>query len=301
MTSSSRHLLCTALLFTLVFSPAGCALERGDSDFDDQLFEDTFTAPDVPLTSIPLGEGPGAGTMAGTWLHIHEASTCVLGQEQVATAYYLVDFEQDGATLRERRRLCEIDLSPVLGMKPIVPREVLESIDFVEVDRGLISTLRPGGAYSSATEVGLWGVRLDEPLTDALPTEPDDPKVVDADGDGDPGVTLLMEGTDCRRYVVQRQIVRYTGRVTTPNQLDGQSVTATDTAVLGATSGLCRVSPPLEPNDSYSAFRLYRVDGAGGAFNADADGNGEISCEEISPFLEQAWPIREPDHGHCGR
>lgn len=239
--------------------------------------------------------------MDGTWLQIHEASTCVLGQEQVATAYYLVDFEQNGSALRERRRLCEIDLSPVLGMKPIVPAAVLENIDFVDVDQGLISALRPGGAYSSATEVGLWGVALDEPLTEALPTDPEAPQVIDADGDGDPGITLLIEGTECRRYVVQRQIVRYTGSVTAPNQIDGSSATATTTAVLGASASLCRVSPPLEPNDAYSVFRLYRVDGAGGAFNADTDGDGEVSCAEIAPFFDQAWSMRSPVQEHCQR
>jgi hypothetical protein len=280
---------------------AGCTIERGDSVFEDQRFEDAASLPDVLPQEIPLGEGPGAGTMAGTWLKIHEASTCVLGQEQVATAFYLVDFEQEGPTLRERPRLCAIDLSPVLGMKPIVPLEVLESIEFADVDRGLISSLRRGGAYSSATEVGLWGVVLDNPMTDPLPTEPEADGIVDADDDGEPGVTLRIEGTDCRRYVAQRQIVRYTGVVTAPNQIDGHSATATDTAVLGASAGLCRVAPELEPNDAYSVFRLYRVDGAGGAFDADLNGDGEVSCDEISRYYEAAWTRRAPVNAHCQR
>lgn len=305
------HTANKARLFPLIFASismialGACELERGDSTFEDQqVFDAGFdidhdTDPDADV--LDLGAGPGAGTMTGTWMLVHEASTCVLSQEQVTTAFYLVDIEQDGSSpvLHERRRLCDMRLSAILGLTPVIPLSVLETIEFTDIDLGLISSLRPRAGYTSSTEVALWGVNLDDPLRDKLPEGPEDPAVFDADNDGEPGVTLLMEGTDCKRFVAQRQIVRYTGSLTTPNQIDGTSTTLTDTEVFSATKPLCAVNPPLEANDRHNRFRMVRIDGLGGSFNADKNGDEIITCAEIEPLLDLAWQRREADKKNC--
>lgn len=302
-----NHAFPLLFALTALFLLNACELERGDSTFDDQqLFDastDTDTDPNADTSSGPiqLGEGPGAGTMTGTWMLIHEASTCVLSQEQVTTAFYLVDITQDGdgPVLHERRRLCDMHLSAILGLTPVIPHKVLETIEFTNIDLGLISNLGPRGGYTSSTEVALWGVELDDPLRDPLPTSPDDPAVFDADQDDQPGVTLLMEGTDCERYVAQRQIVRYTGSLTTPNQLDGSSTTLTDTQVFSATNVLCAINPTLVANDRHNLFRMVRIDGLGGSLNADTNHDNTITCQEIAPLLDLAWQRREADPQNC--
>ncbi len=300
-----KHLLTLLLTCTALAAPSACELERGDSTFDDQeVFDagmDTDNHDDPDADTLQLGDGPGAGTMTGTWMLIHEASTCVLSQEQVTTAFYLVDIEQDGdgPVLRETRRLCDMSLSAILGLTPVIPHKVLESIEFTELDLGLISSHDTRGSYASSTEVALWGVQLDDPLRDPLPSQPDDPAVFDADGDDQPGVTLLMEGTDCERYVIQRQIVRYTGNLTKPNQIDGSSTTLTDTQVFSATNVLCSVNPPLIANDRHNLFRMVRVDGLGGSFNADTNHDNIITCDEIAPLLDSAWQRRAANAQNC--
>lgn len=283
-----------------------CALERGDSAFDDQQVFDTGfdvdrDAEGYDPDALDLGAGAGAGTMTGTWMLVHEASTCVLSQEQVTTAFYLVDIEQDGEgpVLREHRKLCDMRLSAVLGLTPVIPHSVLETIEFTNIDLGLISSLRPRAGYTSSTEVALWGVKLDDPLRDKMPKDPEDPTVIDADKDGNPGVTLLMEGTDCERYVAQRQIVRYTGSLTTPNQIDGTSTTLTDTHVFSATQPLCAINPRLDANDRNNRFRMIRIDGLGGSFNADTNSDKSITCSEIEPLLDIAWQRRAADKNNC--
>jgi hypothetical protein len=275
----------------------GCGVEPGVSDFHDQEIPDELD-PELPPTG-ELGVGPGAGTMTGTWLMVHQASSCVLGQEQVTHAYYLVDFEEDGPVLRERRRLCALDLSPLLGFRPVATPEVLASIEFVEVDAGFVTRLIPGGVYSSATEVGLWGVVLEDPLVDPLPTSPEDPAIIDGDGDGNPGVTLQLEGSGCERYMAQRQIVRYFGELVAPNDLRGASATLTDTVVLGASAPICELSPPVQPNDGHSRFRLVRIDGLGGSVLVAESIGGEITCENAAPYFPAAMEHRDPDDDHC--
>lgn len=277
-----------------------CEVERGESDFPDQVVEDAGGADAGPVSDVALGAGPGAGTMNGTWLLRHERSSCVLQQEQLTHATYLVEMDQHGATIAETRRLCETRLTPMFGMQVSIPDVVLENIDFVEVDRGLVSTLRVGGTYISSTEVAQWGLNLDDPTVDPVPDDADHESVIDADGDGNPGVTLSVGG-DCGRYQGQRQLIAYRGSFTTPNQIDGASTGVTDLEVYGASEDFCAIAPSVESNDPHSRFRMVRIDGNGGAYDADTDGDDHISCAEALAVAEQVMEGREVDHGNCSQ
>jgi hypothetical protein len=318
----SRKAACPIWATVFASLVGACSVERGESLFEEQTFTDTGAEMAIAPEGV-LGEGDGAGTMTGTWLLAHSGSTCVLRQEQLTFAYYLYEIEQDGRFTTETRRLCRADLTEILGLRPITPDVVLKSITYPPVDRGVVSTVVVGGTYSSSTEVALWGLDLDDPVGDPLPPsvgrctsdgsacdsleEPcddgsqceADPHVVDADGDGKPGVTFLIEGSECRRHVSQRQIVRFNGRFERPNQISGTSLTFAESIIYEASSPLCGISPPLLPNDRHSFFHMYRVDGLGGAVQADTDGDGVVSCEEIEPFLDQPPILREADSENC--
>ena len=285
-------LFCTALV-------AGCQVERGQTDFPDQERVDASVGADAALPGdTGLGQGPGAGTMTGTWLLFHERSTCVLGQEQLTHASYLVEMEQDGSFVSETRRLCDVQLSELFGMPVHLPQVVLDNIDFVDLDRGMVSTLKEGGSYVSSTELGLWGLELDDPLADQVPSNADSPRVIDTDGDGHPAVSFLV-GENCLRYQAQRQILTYHGSFTGPNQIDGRSTGVTDIAVYGGSEDLCTVAPPVDSNDPDSRFRMVRIDGKGGAVDADTDGDDTVSCEEAKVLSPRVLETREPDNSNC--
>lgn len=284
-------------LASLGLIAGGCGLEVEESTFEDQevVVED-------PNQEEPeedeLGVGSGAGTMTGTWMQIHIASNCVLGQEQVSTAIYLVDIETQGVGLAEERTLCSLDMSPVLGFKPLVSQEILDSIETPVIDKGMTTRLVEGGSYISSTEVGLWGLDLEDPLLDSLPTEADDPRVIDGDGDGNPGVSMKLEGSGCSRYMSQRQIVTYHGRFVAPNDIQGGSATYTQNEVYGASGAVCELAPPVEANDEHSFFRMVRVDGLGGSVDL-SNSDGEIGCDEVLPRGPDLWEAREPDNDLC--
>ncbi len=275
---------------------AACGLEVGDPVFEDQTLENGGNGTD-PTPGDELGGGQGAGTMTGTWLKLHLASSCVLNQEQLTWAYYLVDIEEDGVMLNEERRLCHLEMSPVLGFRPVASQAVLESIDFVILDQGYITSLLPGGSYVSATEVGLWGVDLEDPIGDTIPIDPEDEAVIDGDGDGNPGVSMKLEGSGCSRFMGQRQIISYFGTIMEPNDIRGSSATRTDIEVYGGTDTICELAPDVGPNDLHSIFRMVRVDGLGGAIDI-ADGD-EITCDHVEPYMELMWEEREPDRDNC--
>ncbi len=278
----------------------GCTVERQDSTWQDQRFDDMGA--DVGLTiDAGLGEGPGAGTMAGTWLMLHEGSTCVINDEQLTHAWYVVEIQETDRVMQESRKLCRVDLSPILGLRVIIPEVVRDSIEFIDVDRGYASSLRVGGSYSSSTELALWGLDLENPLDDVLPAQASDPRVIDSDNDEQPGVTFEIENSTCRRYQGQRQIIRYDGVFATPNAVEGSSINVTDIKVYGSTEPLCGIAPPVISNDAHSRFRMVRVDGAGGAIDLDSNGDGQISCEEAAPAFDEVMTIRSADRANCAR
>jgi hypothetical protein len=304
-TTKSLEILAAVLFASAALT--ACQVERGESLIGDQATSDAagFDASDGSsgldarlAGDAGLGRGPGAGTMSGTWLLYHERSTCLLGQEQLTHATYIVEIVQEGATLRETRRLCDARLSEILGMQVRIPDEVLAGIEFVEVDRGMVSTLRVGGSYVSSTEVALWGLELENPATDRIPESPDAPQVIDSDGDGHPAVSFVV-GDDCLRYQAQRQVLTYHGTFTAPNQIDGRSAGVTDLVVYGGSDGFCTIAPPVESNDAASRFRMVRIDGKGGAVVGDRDGNGEVSCAEAMRLAPRVLQEREADAERC--
>lgn len=276
---------------------AGCGFEPAPSQFDDQIVADENGGNDVEPPATELGAGSGAGTIAGTWLKIHVASSCVLDQEQLSAAYYLVDIELDGEGFYEDRRLCHLETSPLFGARPVASPEVLASVEFPRIDRGLISSPLTGGQYASSTMVGLWGLELDDPIADPIPVDPDDEAVVDADGDGNPGVTMELVGAGCDRYMGQRQIVKYHGEFTAPNDIRGSSVRTTETIVYGGTASICELDPEIESNDEHGFFRMVRVDGRGGA--VDASDGGDITCGDVAGFYDDLAEVREADDAYC--
>lgn len=294
MNRKMTNWLLTGAMASLI---AGCGLEAGPSAFEDQEIDPEEHHENEPPSGI-LGEGSGAGTMAGTWFKFHEASSCVLGQEQVTHAYYLVDIEEHGAGLREERRLCELEMSAVLGFRPLATREVLSSIQFPHLDYGYMSNLLEGGIYTSSTEVALWGIALDDPVGDSIPVEVDDERVIDGDGDGNPGVSLELEGSGCKRFMGQRQIIRYFGTLLAPNDIRGTSTTLTDIEVYGGSASVCELAPDVEGNDAHSHFRMVRVDGLGGAVDAGS-GDATVECDDLAPYIDEIWEPREADDDRC--
>ncbi len=296
MNTRAHHRLLVVVLATALVG-AGCQVERGTTNLPDQSIPDaSFDAGNS--NDIGLGQGPGAATMTGTWLLYHERSTCLMGQEQLTHAAYIIQMEQDGATVTEHRTLCGTDLSAVFGMQVTIPQSTLDSIEFVEVDKGVVSTLRVGGSYVSSTEVALWGLDLDKPMVDPVPESADDPSVIDSDHDGNPAVTFQV-GNNCQRYQGQRQVLKYHGTFTTPNQIDGSSTGVTDLVVYGGSDDFCTVAPPVQSNDAASRFRMVRVDGKGGSFDADSNGDGQITCSEVLAIAPAVMDDREADNSNC--
>lgn len=295
--------LTVASLGLMLFTVVSCVPEPLPSNFAKQEIS-TISTP-TPNSDTPaarkLGDGDGAGNLTGTWLEGTLSSSCVFGMEQVGVVYGLVDITEDKHQLTEHRRPCSMTLSPILGMGPQMKPEVLKTTVEKTYGTGYVSSVAVGGAYASPTVVNLLGLKLTDPIKDSLPdvSAPTDPRVLDADNDGKPGITMQMSGGNCDFYTSQRQIFVHHGFFVTPNLIKGNRLNFVENRIFGATLSICNSQAPVKANDKHSAFAMARVDGKGGSINADKDGNGVISCDEVAPYFDELLKPREPVSDYC--
>jgi hypothetical protein len=111
----------------------------------------------------------------------------------------------------------------------------------VEVDEvdGVLRVRRP----ATPTPVG---IRLDDPFNEPLPTDPNDPRIVDDDGDGKPGLTVTIEVTPelvGELYIARREIFAYEALLTEPDLLTGVVTDDSEQLVIGASDPVFASSP----------------------------------------------------------
>ncbi len=90
------------------------------------------------------------------------------------------------------------------------------------------------------------GIRLDDPFNDPLPTDPNDPRIVDDDGDGKPGLTVTIEVTPefiGELYIARREIFAFEAFLTEPDLLTGVVTDDSEQLVIGASDPVFASSP----------------------------------------------------------
>jgi hypothetical protein len=293
-----RHSTAPLLLLALCCAPAACEPELTRGAFDDQ------PRPEQDASSsegFELGAGAGIGAMDGTWMLVHEQSNCItfagVTEEALSVSLEIARFQTVGDRIDEEREICAINLYPVFGLDNTFPNVAAQSINPFPIDGSLVSTFERGGVYASGIEFQIYGATFEDPIGDPMPTSADDPRVEDTDGDGDPGITILVAG--CRMYTVQRSLIKYFGAFRTPNQIAGRSLTRIEQSVLGTSTVICRARRDVVPNDAFARFELSRIDGQGGAPDFDDDGDGRITCDEVLERQALVWNYREPSRANC--
>ena len=127
------------------------------------------------------------------------------------------------------------------------------------------------------------GIRLDDPANEPLPTDPNDPRIVDDDGDGNPGITVTIRVSDDlsgQLYIARREIFAYEAFLTEPDLLTGTVTDDSEQLVIGASDPIFATSPANwgQYDDlSKSPIILRRVD-------ADWD------CERLAAERDALFP-----------
>lgn len=213
----------------------------------------------VGIAALGMGEEPPFD-LTGTWAVMQVTSDIVVypfvGEKtRSTTLVIIVEMVQDGREVAVRETHCLADIDDGTAMVTTeIPEAFLRSIGTVE--RTAVLEPNPAGwrfILPWGTEVH--GARLDAPVNDPLPITADDPRVVDQDGDGKPGITVgvrilgLISG---EVYGVQRLWKLLEGTVVTPDLIRGLITWTNEQVTIGAsnpflnTSGDARIDPVRE-------------------------------------------------------
>ena len=221
------------------------------------------TQPSLPTTSEPepaLGE-----ELVGRWAHYDVVAYEDDTLKTLIISYGFNDFEMVDGQLIDQASFCfseqrtdqpiETSLSDA-ATQAIKPPPTPVEVDVVD---GVLRVQRA----PTPTPVG---IRLDDPANELLPTDPNDPRVVDDDNDGNPGITVTIRVSDeltGELYIARREIFAYEAFLTEPDLLIGTVTDDSEQLVIGASDPIFASSPAnweQYPDLSKSPIILRRVD-----------------------------------------
>jgi len=202
-------------------------------------------------------------TLIGTWvMQLVLASRVhvpVLRELRSETRSVLaVRIEASDGQLWQTQQVCDARITEEQRLvRTVLPPAFVAALP---VARFPIQTWERAGEWYYAADFGRQAVGWSG--AGALPTSPDDPALVDSDGDGRPGVTVRVEapivGTG-EVWVAQVGRTTASGRIEADHVRGQLQVPELRQRVLGASSRLLEHPPQIEPDPSGSRFEMRRV------------------------------------------
>lgn len=206
--------------------------------------------------------------LSGTWVAKHVTTSVsdlpVIGEVVSAARSLIVyDVTQEGDRVRFAQTVCQIDVrsSPSL-VKTILPEAFTKALSGAIREARLV---RKKGAVHLVSRP-LWevhGASLDAAQTDPLPRSTEDPRLRDTDGDGQPGLTIRVEGfVDGELYVVHRGWTAWAGTVIDRDTFEVKLLWDSEQSIVGTTHKWLDYTPPTSPhrNGSLSYLRARRAE-----------------------------------------
>jgi hypothetical protein len=207
--------------------------------------------------------------MTGTWAQYQEVSTLadapLIGEvKTLSRAFVRLTVVQDGDSVQAVQEVCSLSLDAESEFaQTVIPDAFVNSLHVV-TKLGIIAHTDDHVSFEQFPAVELHGVKLDNQWEDELPTSPDDPRVLDQDEDGKPGLTVYINGlVDGEIYVIQRAISSLDGTFQGPDRITGLMDWNQEQVVLGSDNPILRDNPidtRVDPDAEASFFISARVE-----------------------------------------
>ena len=200
--STSILTACGAETDSSGYSDYDASILNLDVEFNDQSSSDMFT----------INPGSDIGGHYGQRIVLSGiAEVPVLGfQETNTVGLALVELTNDNGILSARIKTCETKIQrPDDIVTTSIPEAFIESLPIAYRSGFIDNTV-----IELSQLIELNGVRLNDPLMDALPDDTNDARIYDQDGDGFPGVTVFVSGLISGQInLIQRTITQLSGEV----------------------------------------------------------------------------------------
>lgn len=205
-------------------------------------------------------------SLSGVYLYIQKTTSVTkmpVLSDVVATtrAVSIQNLTFDGEWLRGTGTLCDVQIeSSSKLVKTVLPAAFRRAIPPVQTNARLQKT-RGTMTFTQPPQTLVIGAELDSAERDSLPSDPRDARVRDHDGDGKPGVTVLVSGIISGEiYLAQRSTSHLTGHKTQEG-FRGTIHFTNDQSILDATKNVLKRNPSAQPDPDRSEFLLRKVDG----------------------------------------
>ena len=204
-----------------------------------------------------------------------------------STVGLIVSLTQEGTTVTIDGTYC---LTKVDAGTPLVEVEIPEAfVDslFLAAQTASLMSSDEGIFLVQGWYTEVRGASLEDPENDPLPESADDPRIVDQDGDGKPGMTVnaailgIVEG---ERYIANRIRYRFTGELIDPDTIVGRIEWYSEETTLGASNPILAAAItelPYPDPDGYR-FVLKRFDRS-------------FTCADLHDHLDELVRLACPD------
>lgn len=221
------------------------------------------------LSSSPVGaEQPLATPELEGWWILEATTASILSSRAVgeipsqSTVLSVVKIKQRGRALKLHSRTCDVRLeadTPMVTTR--VPRRFVEAID----DRRRRGQLkRQHGAWYVHLERDweLLGLQMEDPARESLPTDKEDPRIIDQDDSGHPGMTIELEGRmGGEVHIIRRSWDQMMGRLQGDERIAGPIRWDFEQHTVDASRRWLRSDLSGTPDMESSRFRMQRHHG----------------------------------------
>ena len=151
------------------------------------------------------------------------------------SSWSLVSMVRSGEDVAYDELLCGVETSRVHGATVTYPAAFIQSVG-TRHHKARLSGQGPGARFEAGPFVQVLGAAPD---VQALPTQPDDPTVIDGDLDGKPGITVQVSQVilgSGEAYVAARSVTTFDGELQADGSIVGRVAVDDESVLLDATS-----------------------------------------------------------------
>lgn len=160
-------------------------------------------------------------------------------------------------------RICGLRQDPIGRVRTVLDSSFVAALPTWESR----ATIRGAGPWQVivAEYAAVIGAELEDPISDPLPESADDQRITDPDRDGNPGVTVRVEGlVSGEVYVVQRMVRGLEGELMLDGRMQGTVLGTNEQQTLGASNLILRAFTPTfvpDPEPDRNTFDWTPVAG----------------------------------------
>lgn len=179
----------------------------------------------------------------------------------VTKSFAIIDVKQDEqGRIITQEQVCDLQISSDSdSVKTIIPQKFLTAVSG-QSRTGYTTKQKDSLRLVLPRKVTTFGANVKS--GDALPTDEDDKRVIDADKDGKPGLTVRVKGLiDGELYVVTRGSNELYGALKPSGRVEGFVRWTSEQNVIDATSVFLKIEPTTKPDKrpEKNYFRWHRI------------------------------------------